>query len=98
MRPPITSRQNPLVARYRDSARGRPSDSLLLDGTHLVAEALAAGVLIRHVAVAADAVEREDIRAILKTIVERGIDHAAASPAVMQAISPLRSASPIVVR
>ena len=96
MLPRVTSRQNPLVARYRDCARGRPSDSLLLDGTHLISEALAAGVPIRHVAVAADAVERDDIRAILEAIAERGIDHAAASPAVMQVISPLRSASPIV--
>jgi TrmH family RNA methyltransferase len=92
----ITSRQNPLVARYRDCARGRPPDALLLDGTHLVSEALAAGVVVRHVAVAADAVEREDVRAILDTVAERGIEHAAASTAVMQAISPLRSASPIV--
>ena len=96
MLPTITSRQNPLVARYRDSARGRPSDSLLLDGAHLVSEALAAGVPIRHVAVAADALERDDIRAIVDTLAGRGIDIAAASTAVMQAISPVRSASPIV--
>ena len=92
----ITSRHNPLVARYRDSARGKPPDSLLLDGTHLVSEALAAGVPIHHVAVSADALEREDIRAIVDTIAGRGIAIAAASTAVMQAISPVRSSSQIV--
>ena len=92
----ITSRQNPLVARYRDSAHGQPSDSLLLDGEHLVSEALAAGVLIRHVVVSFDALDRDDIRAIVNTIVGRGIDIAAASTSVMQAISPVRSASRIV--
>ena len=96
MLPKITSRQNPIVARYRDSARGRPSDSLLLDGAHLVSEALAAGVPLRHVAVSSDALERDDIRAIVDTLAGRGIDIAAASAAVMQAISPVRSASPIV--
>ena len=92
----ITSRQNSLVARYRDSARGKPSDSLLLDGAHLVFAALAAGVPIRHVAVSSDALEREDIRTIVDTITGRGIDIAAASTAVMQAISPVRSSSQIV--
>jgi TrmH family RNA methyltransferase len=96
MLPRITSRHNPLVTRYRDSARGRLSDSLLLDGAHLVAEALAAGVPIRHVAVSSDGIERADIRAIVDTIAERGIDIAVASTAVMQAISPVRSSSPIV--
>ena len=92
----ITSRQNPLVARYRDCARGRPSDSLLLDGTHLVCEALASGVVIRQVTVDANALDRDDIAAILHTIAGRGIDIAAASTTVMRAISPLRSASPMV--
>jgi TrmH family RNA methyltransferase len=92
----IASRQNPIVARYRDIARGQPSDSMLLDGAHLVSEALAAGVPIRHVAVASEALERDDIRAIVETVAGRGIDIAAASTAVMQAISPVRSSSPIV--
>jgi TrmH family RNA methyltransferase len=96
MLPKITSRQNPIVSRYRDSARGRPADSLLLDGAHLVAEALAAGLPLRHVAVSSDALERDDIRAIVDTAGARGIDIAAASTAVMQAISPVRSASQIV--
>ena len=47
--PAITSRQNPIVARFRDAAKGGSSDLLLLDGVHLVAEALGAGIRIREV-------------------------------------------------
>ena len=39
----ITSRQNPLVARFRAVTQGDDRTLLLLDGVHLVAEALAAG-------------------------------------------------------
>src|ERR671934_93542 len=48
----IASRQNPIVARYRAAARGEAADVVLLDGVHLVAEALAARVPIHDVAVA----------------------------------------------
>ena len=40
----ITSRQNRIVAQYRAAARGDADDLLLLDGTHLVSDALTAGV------------------------------------------------------
>ena len=50
----ITSRHNPLVARFRDAARGDADGVMLLDGAHLVADALSAGVAI-HVAVVAAA-------------------------------------------
>src|SRR6266853_781131 len=46
--PPLTSRRNPVVARYRAVAQGQVDGLLLLDGPHLVADALAAGVEIEH--------------------------------------------------
>jgi len=46
----ITSRQNPIVAQYRAAARG-DDGGLLLDGIHLISDALRAGIGIRHVAV-----------------------------------------------
>ena len=49
--PAITSRQNPIVARFRAAARGESTDQLLLDGVHLVVEALGAGIRIREAAV-----------------------------------------------
>ena len=43
----ISSRQNPLVKRFRDAAREPGRDGIvLLDGEHLLDEALAAGVPI----------------------------------------------------
>src|SRR5439155_346809 len=51
----ITSRQNPLVARFRDAARGDAGEVMLLDGPHLVADALAAQLRIVRAAEAAGA-------------------------------------------
>jgi RNA methyltransferase, TrmH family len=92
----IISRQNPLVARFREVARGDTPGLLLLDGTHLVSEALAAQIPVRQAVVASDALERPDILAILDEIARRDIDIAAASASVMEAISPVRSASLLV--
>ncbi len=55
--PTITSRQNPIVARYRAAARGEEPDQMLLDGAHLVGEALAAGVALAETAVTVAAAE-----------------------------------------
>src|SRR5438067_1038241 len=41
----ITSRQNPIVSRFRDAANGDGA-SVLLDGAHLVADAIAANAAI----------------------------------------------------
>ena len=64
----ITSRQNPLVARFREVARGEAPELLLLDGTHLVSEALAASIRVRQAVVSSDALERSDVVAILDEI------------------------------
>jgi RNA methyltransferase, TrmH family len=92
----ITSRQNPLVARFREVARGEAPELLLLDGTHLVSEALAASIRVRQAVVSSDALERSDVVAILDEIARQGIDIVAASAPVMDAISPVRSASQLV--
>ena len=92
----ISSRQNPLVARYRGIARGDAADLLLLDGSHLVSEALAAGSRLRQVIIAFDALARADSRAILERVTEHDIEVIAASAPVMSAISPVRSASTVV--
>lgn len=92
----ITSRQNPSVARFRAAARGETADLLLVDGVHLVVEAMAAGLPIRQVAAAADAVDRPDLRPALARLSKLGVDVVTATAAVMSAISPVRSSSPIV--
>lgn len=91
----ITSRQNAVVGRYRDAARGA-SALALLDGVHLVADAVAAGVPLQHALVAADALSRPDISALVKRLDAAGVEIAAASAPVIDAASPVRSSSPIV--
>jgi TrmH family RNA methyltransferase len=90
----ITSRHNPLVARYRAVARGEARDLMLLDGMHLVAEALDAGLAFRHVAVAAD--PPADVAALASRLQQAGVDIFAASASVMNTLSPVRSSSAIV--
>jgi TrmH family RNA methyltransferase len=87
----ITSRQNPLVKRCRDAARGGAGDLLLLDGVHLVAAALAA-----RIAIAPAAREKDGVRELLAALSSAGIDVVSVSAAVMAAISPVQSASSIV--
>jgi TrmH family RNA methyltransferase len=92
----ITSRHNPAVARYRAAQRGDPDGEILLDGAHLVLEALEAGAQIREAAVVASAVDQREIRPLLDRLLEEGADVCAATAGVMNAISPVRSPSPIV--
>jgi RNA methyltransferase, TrmH family len=91
----ISSRQNPLVARFRELARARPSgDAVLLEGEHLVEEALAAGISLEAVAFAESDLPR---RAGLAERVERsGADAVRVPTAVMAALSPVRQPSGIV--
>ena len=92
----ITSRQNPLVARYRSIARGEATDLMLLDGPHLVADALASGILLRQVALTAEALGRPEVRAIVARLVQDRIEMVTAAQPVMAALSPVRSPSVIV--
>jgi TrmH family RNA methyltransferase len=92
----ITSRQNPLVARFRDAARGDAGGVMLLDGTHLILDAIAAGVRVQLAAVASGAVEeKDDLRGLVAALMREGIEIATVSGPVMDAISPVRSSSAI---
>lgn len=93
---PLTSRRNPIVARYRAAAHGELEGLLLLDGPHLVADALAAGVSLEHAVVAADATAAAEIRPLMAQLSARAVDTAIASSSVMEAVSPLRSPGAIV--
>lgn len=92
----VTSRQNRSVARFRAVARGGDQRLLLLDGAHLVADALAAGLRLEHVLVGAEALSNRDIERLVEDASARRVDVALASASVMAAVSPVRSASPIV--
>jgi TrmH family RNA methyltransferase len=91
----ITSRQNPIVARYRAARRGEAAD-MLLDGVHLVSDAIAAGVALHDVVVAGDALDRPDLHDLLQRLARAGFDPVIASALVMAALSPVRSSSTIV--
>jgi RNA methyltransferase, TrmH family len=91
----ISSRSNPLVARFREVARGRgPAGVMLLDGEHLIGEALASGVEIETVALTE---AQAGLR--LATLVERlenGAIPIVSVPApVMEALTPVHHPSGI---
>ena len=92
----ITSRQNPLVARYRSIAQGETTNLMLLDGPHLVADALAAGISLRQVALTAEALGRPEVRAIVARLERDRIEIVTAAQPVMAALSPVRSSSVVV--
>jgi TrmH family RNA methyltransferase len=89
----VSSRQHPLVARFREAVR-RPGDTMLLDGPHLVAEALASGVLVEIAAFQRDALESPELGR-LSTM--RGIaEVVTVSDSVITAISPTRTPAGVV--
>jgi hypothetical protein len=92
----IASRQNSIVAKYKNVAAGDDEALMLLDGVHLVGEALSAKVPLAHLLVASEAADRSDIRPLVEAAVRAGVNVAAASAPVMRAASPVRSSSPIV--
>ena len=92
----ISSRQNPLVARFRDLARARRADGrALLDGEHLVEEALDSGIRLETVAFAERLVHsRAD--GLVDRVLRSGAEAVRVPDAVMAAISPVRQPSGIV--
>jgi TrmH family RNA methyltransferase len=94
--PHITSRQNSLVSRYRALAAGTDKSRILIDGVHLLTDAIDARVPLLEAAVRLDVREDDEIRPLVDRLVALGVDVCTATPRVMEVISPVRSASPIV--
>jgi RNA methyltransferase, TrmH family len=93
----ITSRHNAVVARCRAVARGQEGGLLLLDGPHLVAEALAAGIHIEQAIVHSEAAGTDpEIRRQVEHLERARVPLLEASARVMDALSPVQSSSPIV--
>jgi TrmH family RNA methyltransferase len=92
----ISSRQNAIVARFRDLARGRgPAGDVLLEGEHLLEEALAAGVAIDTVAIA-ERLLTIGSPPIVDRVLAHGADTLRVPDTVMAALSPVRQPSGIV--
>jgi RNA methyltransferase, TrmH family len=95
----VTSRQNPLVQRCRRLAAGRSPDdgALLLDGPHLVREALAAALPIEVVMVeideAGDAPSSREVADLARALRVAGVRVVGAPGRVFAAMSPVRTPS-----
>ncbi|MCU1385611.1 MAG: putative TrmH family tRNA/rRNA methyltransferase [Acidobacteria bacterium] len=92
----ITSRQNPLVARFRTAARGDVGGVILLDGAHLVADAIAAKVTFQLAAVTPASAEETVIRDLVDTLERSGVEVITVSSSVMGAVSPVKTPTGIV--
>jgi TrmH family RNA methyltransferase len=87
----ITSRRHPAVARFRE-ARRASAGVMLLDGAHLVIEALDAGIELTEVAIAEDVADTEEVSAL-----RRRVPHAQlVGASVIEAMSPAKSPSGVV--
>ncbi len=94
----VSSRHHPLVARCRALARGDDRTAVLLDGVHLVAEALATGHDVEVIAFteAAWAEPGTELARLREAADRRGIPVVRVTNAVMDALSPVRSSAGVV--
>jgi TrmH family RNA methyltransferase len=100
----IVSRQNPVVKAFRELARG-PADvngQVLLEGEHLVNEALDAGVRVTTAALASRVLKREAdgsearVRRLAGRLEQQGARVLAVNETVMAAMSPVQTPSGVV--
>ena len=93
----ITSRQNPLVARFRAVARAHRSNrqQILLEGTRLIDDAREAGTPLEVAVVSSGELRRRNrkLMALSDALAGGGVEVVAASDAVLAALSPVRSPS-----
>lgn len=91
----VTSRNNALVKRFRDVAReGRIEGTVLLDGAHLLEEALRSGVALEVVAFSDEAAARQ--AALVEQCERSGARLVMMPAALANTISPVRHGSGIV--
>ena len=90
--PSISSRRNPLVSRFRDATDHTVAGTMLLDGAHLLAEALDAGIEVTDVAMAQNAAARPELAALRRRVPQTVL----VTDAVIAAMSPARSPSGVV--
>jgi TrmH family RNA methyltransferase len=95
---PLTSRRHPFVLRCRELAGGRSAADaeVLLDGPHLIEDALAAGVEILAVAVGPRLLDEPATQGLLAALGAGAAEVFAATESVLEAASPVRSPSGIV--
>ena len=88
----ISSRQNAMVKRFREVARGGHPHLMLLDGAHLLNEAVAAGIPIE----AAGFADRTGHEQLMRAAADSGADVFHVTEQVLAALSPVREPSGVV--
>ena len=92
----ISSRQNAIVKRFRELAQAKhPDGEVLLDGAHLLHEALSAGIPLDTVAFAESIADAESHR-LVERAAKAGARAIAVTPPVLTAMSPVRNPSGVV--
>jgi TrmH family RNA methyltransferase len=91
----VASRQNAVVARARQLARGGTPDEVLIEGATLLDEALAAGWSVNLVAITDEARSDPAVRRLLERV-HANADRVLVSSTVMEAMSPVRSPSGVL--
>lgn len=86
----ITSRRHPLVRRVRAAADGHAGE-VLLEGPHLVAEALAGACTVRLVVASEEAAQRPEGAGLLARAAAHGVPVQRVTAAVLDAVSPTRT-------
>jgi TrmH family RNA methyltransferase len=96
--PVINSRQNPVVRTFRELARQPDATGtrLLLDGAHLIREAIAAGVEFETVAVVASCAAGTEEAQVARAADDHGAPVLTVSDSAFAAMSPVRAPSGIV--
>lgn len=91
------TRQHPIVKRYRALARASAADNLdrelLLDGVHLLAEAVASGLSIESAAFHHDVLDNPETRALAEQLSSAGAEVLIVSGNVLDAMSPVKTPS-----
>jgi TrmH family RNA methyltransferase len=97
----ISSRQNPVVRRFRELARSRHAGAaptgrdVLLDGTHLLEDALACGLAIDTVAVR-EGLATGPLDRLIECAERRGARVVGVTDAVLAAMSPVRQPTGVI--
>lgn len=93
--PVLTSRKHPLVKEFRDLAKGG-GPAMLLDGWHVISEALGAGVMIDTLAISGTLAGPD--RTLLDRVRRTGAEIVEVAETVMNALSPVKSPTGVVAR
>ena len=97
--PRISRRQDPIVTRFRDAAKHHgQDDEVVLDGVHLLLDALRAGIAIEIVVATADLLDdpSAEVQDLWQLVRGAGVPLHEATTGVIEAASPVRTPSGVV--